>query len=230
MLFDSEGVWCVTQVKNGIQIVLRSGPAPGRPYHLLELNQDLTQGHVVLDPAVIGNNEKPFILRDPMHELWISFLLMRGFGLLVHGCAVLHLGKVHVFLGQSGAGKSTLARVFNQLGVGEVLTDDRIIIRRRQDEYIAYGTPWHGEECFASPAFGKLASINFINHAPSSKLKDVSVGLAVASMFRVCFIAGWPRSGMEFVFGMCTEVCQKVPCRQLFVYPDRSAIEAAGLI
>jgi hypothetical protein len=230
-LFDSGGVWRVDETPGGIRLVLRSGGPPGRPYHILELDADLTRGEARLDPTELEDDTRRFPLRDPLHELWTSFLLMRGRGLLLHGCGLLLDEKVHVFLGESGAGKSTLGKIFKKHGPrsGTILSDDRLVVRPEKSGYSVYGTPWHGEAQFASHCFGPLASVYFIEKADKSESCALSIREAVERLFRVCFLAGWPRTGLNFVLGMCHDVGAGVPCRRLRFRPDESALRAAGV-
>lgn len=228
VLFDSGGVWRVDQAASGIRLVLRAGEHPGRPYHLLELDEDLTRGEARLDPRGLQDRQRPFLLRDPLHELWVCFLLMRGRGLLVHGCGLLQEdGMVRVFLGQSGAGKSTLAALLQEHACGEILSDDRLIIRPDGQGFAVWGTPWHGEARFASPSMGVLAAIRFLEKAPESRLIELGPKEAVTRLFQACFLAGWPRTGLDFVLRFGVEVATQVDCRVLRFRPDRTAVAAA---
>jgi hypothetical protein len=230
VLFDSGGVWRVDEMPDGIRLVLRSGEAPGRPYHVLELNRDLTRGEIRLDPQDLEDDSRRFLLRDPLHELWTSFLLMRGRGMLWHGCGLLQDGRVHVFVGESGAGKSTLGNIIKQHCPGTILSDDRLVIRPGEEGYLVYGTPWHGEAQFASHLFGPLAGVHFLEKAPISESQKLGARETVDRLFRVCFLAGWPRTGLDFLLGMCQKVGAEVPCRVLRFRPDQSALRTAGVL
>src|SRR5207237_1422736 len=49
----------------------------------------------------------------------------------LHGCGIVGPGGAsNLFVGHSGAGKSTTTRLWTALGGVEVLSDDRIIVRR----------------------------------------------------------------------------------------------------
>jgi hypothetical protein len=224
MLFDSGGIWRVDESAEGIQLVLRSGPAPGVPYHRLRLNPDLDRGQVVLDSRDLLDGPAPFLLRPPMHELWVSFLLMRGRGLLLHGCGLLVDRRAILFLGESGAGKSTLAGILEGAFPGGILTDDRLVLRPGGDGFRAYGTPWHGESRFASPASGELAGVYFLGKASHPSVSDLLASRAAGRLFSCCFLAGWPRSDLDFVLDLCTRVAESVPCRELFFRPDQSVL------
>jgi len=230
VLFDSGGVWRVDEIPDGIRLVLRSGEAPGRPYHVLELSRDLTRGEVRLDPQDLEDDSRRFLLRDPLHELWTSFLLMRGRGMLWHGCGLLQDGRVQAFLGESGAGKSTLGNIIKQHCPGTVLSDDRLVVRPGVNGYLVFGTPWHGEAQFASHLVGPLAGIHFLEKSAVSESRELGARETVDRLFRVCFLAGWPRTGLDFLLGMCQQVGASVPCRVLRFRPDESALRAAGVL
>jgi len=229
LLFDSRGVWRVDAgTDGGIRLVLRAGPHPGRPYHALELNEDLTHGRVTLDPAPLKDELQPFLLRAPLHELWTCFLLLRGRGVLVHACGLRTHQDVHLFVGESGAGKSTLAAILESR-FGLVLSDDRIVLRPDSAGFRAYGTPWHGEARFASPESGKLCSIHFLSQAPKSRRTRLDPEEAAPRLAACSFMAGWPMQGIKDLLTTCVMICERIPCYRLEFSPDESAPAAAGL-
>jgi len=227
-VFDSGGVWRVDRRGDGIRISCRCGGPSGSVYQALELGPDLSSGRATLDAAAIGERD-PFLLRAPMLELWMSFLLMRGRGLLVHGLGVLAGGRVHVFAGPSGAGKTTMARVFASLGRHLVLSDDRLILRTDGERLLVHGTPWHGESEHASPEGGELAALWLLEKAPESSALPLAPDRAARGLAGACFAAGWPRTGWAHVLGACARVAREIPCGTLRFAPDESAVRAAGL-
>src|SRR5205823_7896354 len=108
----------------------------------------------------------PQPLDYPLDELLMISLLARGRGVEVHGCGVIDTnGVAYLFPGHSGAGKSTIARLWRDQGA-TILSDDRLILRLRDGRVWMYGTPWHGEEQFATAASAALSRIYFLQHAP----------------------------------------------------------------
>ena len=229
LLFDSGGVWRVDAgIDRGLRLVLRAGPHPGRPYHAVELNEHLTHGRVTLDPTPLEDESEPFLLRAPLHELWTSFLLLRGRGALVHACGLLTHQHVHLFVGESGVGKSTLAGILESR-FGLVLSDDRIVLRPDGEGFRAYGTPWHGEARFASPKCGKLCSISFLSQSAESQRIRLDPEEAAARLAACSFMAGWPLHGIKDLLATCVVICERTPCYRLDFTPDDSAPAAAGL-
>ena len=63
-------------------------------------------------------------------------------GLLVHSAGVIKDGKAFVFFGPSGSGKTTIARLLSDQ---TILSDDLVIIKKRNGNYKAYGVPFRGD-------------------------------------------------------------------------------------
>jgi len=229
VLFDPGHCWRVESAEEGLRIAVLSDVRTRTAFHTLTLDASLSKGTVHLHKEVLVDGEGPFLLRAPMLELWTSFLLMRGRGLLVHGLGVLHDGAVTIFAGKSGAGKSTLGHLFADAGKGHILSDDRLIVRQEEDGWRVFGTPWHGEAQFASPASGPLRAICFLRQAPTCGLVPLPAASAAARLFATCFLAGWPREeGLQSVLDICARVAARVPCAELSFTPDGRALETAG--
>lgn len=79
---------------------------------------------------------------DSLLRILLSWKLTGRNGFLLHAATVIRNGKAYVFTGRSGAGKSTLASLSPK---GSVLTDEISLLRRENDEWRAYGTPFWGE-------------------------------------------------------------------------------------
>lgn len=63
-------------------------------------------------------------------------------GLLLHAAAGVIGDGAWLMPGRSGTGKSTAVRAGN---FDRVLSDERVVVRRRGDGFVAWGTPWWSE-------------------------------------------------------------------------------------
>jgi len=97
----------------------------------------------------------------PALELLMITHLARRDGVILHGCGISIDGRGVVFAGESGAGKSTLSRLWAQKEGIEILSYDRVIVRRQNGSFYLYGRPWHGDAAFAAPR----ASRSFAEHS-----------------------------------------------------------------
>ena len=81
---------------------------------------------------------------DAFLRSFISFLLLRSGGFMLHSAGLLKNGKAYLFLGKSGAGKSTLSKLAASSGV-EVISDEINIVRLEKGHCRVYGSPFWGE-------------------------------------------------------------------------------------
>jgi hypothetical protein len=90
--------------------------------------------------------------------------ILRFDGMMLHASAVMMDGFVYLFSGQSGMGKSTHAGMYLQ-SFGDraaIINDDKPVLRRIQNTWYAYGTPWCGKDGINRNAKGRLAGICFL--------------------------------------------------------------------
>lgn len=97
---------------------------------------------------------------DSALRVFLSRVLPVRQGLLLHAAGLIKDGRGFVFPGRSGAGKSTLVR---QSPGGEALSDELVIVQKRQNRYHCYGTPFWGELAQAGrPLSAPLQALCFL--------------------------------------------------------------------
>jgi hypothetical protein len=152
--------------------------------------------------------------------------LARGRGAEIHACGLVDsLGKGHLFVGQSGAGKSTMARLWeNEPGI-TVLSDDRIILRKKENTIWMYGTPWHGDADLASPARAPLKAVYFLEKGQENERILKKPSHSVSRLFVCSFPPYYNRDGLDFSLRFLEEVVKNVPCYELRFKPDKRVVE-----
>ena len=139
-----------------------------------------------------GNAGIDFSIQDEMYNLerWKglserqSIYIESGFqfykkllafnGLMIHSSAVEVDGKAYLFSGPSTVGKSThthlLKRVF---GNDEVIifNDDKPAIRRLEEKWFAYGTPWSGKNGLNQNKKVPLVGICFLKQGEDNVIR-----------------------------------------------------------
>jgi len=145
-------------------------------------------------------------------------------GVILHACGIVIEDKGILFVGESGAGKSTLARLWDQERGVDILSDDRVIVRKHGREFRVYGTPWHGEAAFGSPREARLERIFFLSHGQENSTKEMT-GLDPVSHLLTCsFPPLWDHQGMEFALEFFSQIAAHVPFQQLSFRPEKSAL------
>ncbi len=135
----------------------------------------------------------------PTMELLLMHYLAQARGVILHACGIIIEDKGILFVGESGAGKSTLARMWDQENGVDILSDDRIIVRKQGREFRVYGTPWHGEAAFGSPREARLERIFFLSHGQENSIKEMT-GLDRVSHLLTC---SFPPCGTPKGWNLC---------------------------
>lgn len=216
-LFNSGGSWRLYRDKNNSYIVVSDS-------RKLIIDNSISHAELYVKSQHSKQRELlPFSY--PLDEILMINLLCRGRGLLVHACGLSYKGKGILFIGSSGAGKSTIANLYKGRRRTTLLSDDRIIIRKKNAQFWIYGTPWHGDAGVASPEKILLKKIFFLNHAKGNKMIRIN-GIDAVSKLLICsFPTFYDKKGMEFTLGFIDEIISKVPCYILDFLPDKGIID-----
>ena len=115
--------------------------------------------------------------------------------------------------------------MWKERGGVTILSDDRIVIRSEGDGFRIFGTPWHGEAGWETPASARLDAVFILDQAPRNALVDLTPSTAVAQMMVRSFPAMWDQQGLEFAVRFLARLTEKVPVRRLQFLPDRTAVD-----
>lgn len=224
-LFESGGLWTSYAASRGHQFCF-STPSLGRsPYKAAWFDEGFERGHILLNRRCLAGAVYP--LEYPIDELIMTHRLARGEGVEVHAVGLVDRdGSGYLFLGHSGAGKSTTARMWMPEAGVQLLSDDRIILRKHDGEFWMYGTPWHGDAGIASPGRARVTSIFVLEQSPENKIVGLKPSQAVAELFARSFAPHYIGKGLRFTLGFLEEIARQVPCSTFQFLPNSSAVEA----
>jgi len=226
LLFDSGPVWRLYQ-RNGSYIFRFGAPSFGsKPYKMAIFNSDFSDGEVFIHPDLFQYGQPVDPLWGPLDELLYGNLLARGRGVEVHACGLIDSqGQGRLFVGVSTAGKTTMARLWEDIPGVTVLSDDRIILRRKGEKIWMYGTPWHGEGGQSVAGSAPVAGIYFLKKAAQNRLAPMKEHDTVSHFFTCSFLPFYNREAVDFTLEFLGEVAKEVPCFKLSVVPDKNVVE-----
>ena len=219
-IFESSPIW--TLYRQGENFIINLFEKMNGLKRILRITRDFTSADLYFTEPDGAFND-PFF--GPTIELLMVNYLAQISSMIVHACGVDYEGKGILFVGESGAGKSTLTKIWNQKPGVEVLSDDRIIVRKNNDQYWIYGTPWHGDAKFASPAKVKLEKVFFIKHGRANCVKAVGGTFPVLQFLKASFPPYWDKNCMEFAMEFFNDLVEEVPCREFSFVPDAGILE-----
>jgi hypothetical protein len=218
--FDCPPIWALYQ--NGQDRVIDLFP------EMPELRRSLALSpHGKEADLYLNENAQAFAdaFYGPTLELLMVNLFALGKGAVIHACGIVRKETGILFVGESGAGKSTLARLLSKRKGVDVLSDDRIILRKGQRAFWIHGTPWHGDGAFASHLAAKLDRVFFLKHGSTNSITKVE-GIDPPSRLLTCsFPPYWDPKGMDFTLKLFAKLTAKVPCYELSFRPDESIVE-----
>jgi hypothetical protein len=256
-LFDSGTTWRLYQHEAGFQFDFGDPIAEGRPYKRLLVDHHFRRATLQMCTeyfSVFPQAADP--LGYPLDELLVMHRLTQEKAIELHSCGIVRADGIgNLFVGHSGAGKSTTTRLWTACEDVEVLSDDRIILRRDEsDDEVGilrlhdrsaspadpfaqddkpkktsgirmYGTPWHGEAAYASPGSAPLARIFVLQHGHGNILTRLSPSQAVAELFARSFVPFHRHEYVESALEFLQEVVDSVPVYHYAFEPDQRAVD-----
>ncbi len=139
------------------------------PNQMAVFNYDYTRAEIFnrSDAAFRQGNLHSLSL-FPTDQIWLARLLADRQGCYIHSAGMIIDGEGLLFVGHSEAGKSTIVTQLREHG--EILCDDRMIVRRWPDGWRIHGTWSHGDVPAVSPASARLRAILFLEQATHNRL------------------------------------------------------------
>lgn len=226
-VFDSGTTWDLSEREDEFQFDFNAAIFGDRPFKRLLIDKNFRRGRLQMNQECLDDfpsTVEP--LGYPLDELLIMHRLTQEKAIELHGCGIVRPnGTGNLFVGHSGAGKSTTTRLWTSLEDVEVLSDDRIIVRRDPNcDLRIYGTPWHGEAMYASPGSAPLARIFVLEHGTGNVVTRLSRSEAVAELFARSFVPFHQHEYVDSALIFLEEVVDSIPVYRYDFEPDERAV------
>lgn len=221
-IFDSGQSWSMYR-EGGGYLMVRQPQAFDSPIWAARFNRDMAEITVYCGDKVTSS---PF--RYPLDQMLLMYILSWYGGMVVHAAGMEIASKGLIFPGPSGAGKSTLSRQFvrhKDRREFDLLSDDRIIIRKIDGSFRAYGTPWPGEEGISVNKSMPLSAILFLNHGDKNRVEAIKSKEVLERLLRVSSIPWYDREVMDRALSFCDELITHIPCYDLHFTPDAGIVQ-----
>ncbi len=226
-LFDSGTTWRLYESDVGFQFDFNAPIIGEQPYKRLIVDNRFRSATLQMNGGCLSRICHVVApLGYPLDELLITHRLTQERAIELHGVGIVcPNGASNLFVGHSGAGKSTTARLWTATQDVEILSDDRIIVRKHPGYMRMYGTPWHGEAMFASPNSAPLTRIMILEHGQGNVLTRLSPSQAVAELFARSFVPMHRHEYVESALEFLQDVAESIPCYRYSFEPDVRAVE-----
>lgn len=148
-------------------------------------------------------------------------------GMMLHASAVALDGKAYLFSGPCGMGKSTHTRLWQQLfgDAAQVFNDDKPALRRLDDRWFAYGTPWCGKDGININMKVPLVGICFLRRGDHNEIRRLSTQEATANIISQTMRRFRDVERLDLMLSHVEKLVQEVPVYELFNKPELAAAQ-----
>ena len=164
--------WAIYQQRDSwIYQGIMDGVNNDDPYAIAIANEDHSDIIICRRAQFFTDNMVEALTTFQSDLILIARYLVGRQGMIMHSAGMVLNGTGLLFVGHSGAGKSTMLKLLR--GEGEILCDDRIIIRKTPEGFRIHGTWSHGELPDISPNNAPLKAILFLEQARTTELTQL---------------------------------------------------------
>lgn len=141
----------------------------------LVFQQSILEQEAVEEGLKIRKFSDPFLERITIQRKVAEQLLTQD-TLMLHGSTVSVDGNAYLFTGPCGTGKSTHTRLWREVFGHRALmvNDDMPFLQIKQNEVLAYGSPWNGKHGLSTNICARLQGICFLQRGTENKIYVVS--------------------------------------------------------
>ncbi|MCP3875013.1 MAG: hypothetical protein GY699_17910 [Desulfobacteraceae bacterium] len=216
----SKPPWIIYEKEHEYTYILQTSPDPedDRINQIMFCNNDYSEitiynNDVYTEGFKKGN--KGALTLNPTDQIFLSEVLSRRDGCYFHSDGMIIDGNGYLFIGHSGAGKSTIAMMLQDNG--EILCDDRMIVRKKNENFKIYGNWSHGTLPIVSASSSLLKAIFFLNQSKTNHIEPIyksmdKIKILIACMVKPLNSNKWWDSSLNLI----EEIANEIPCYNLF--------------
>ena len=153
-------------------------------------------------------NQEDMAYMESGVQFYVGLLGFRG--LMLHSSAAEYEGRAYLFSGPCGAGKSTRTRLWRDQFGAVIFNDDKPALRRLEEGWYAYGTPWCGKDGINQNRKVPLGGICFLHRDDeNTQIRPMETPEGVCSLMSQTLYQLWPRQMdqlLSLVEGLVTEI------------------------
>ncbi len=155
--------------------------------------------------------------------------------LMLHGVLMEWQGKGIILTASSGTGKTTHARLWREYENALIINGDRVLIRKEEGQWYAFGTPWSGSsgECVNRKV--SLDAVVFLNRGKINEVYPVSPIQGMEKILPRIIAPKWHEKYSLMAIDLAIKCLEEIPLYELYCRPDaesvctlKQALQSAG--
>jgi hypothetical protein len=223
-IFDSGQSWSMFMNNEDYFFIMNPHDSYKTPLWTARFDHAVQSVTISIGKKLVSRTNKmvtvPNLVSYPLDQVLLMYYLAQREGALLHAAGLCFHDRGYIFPGKSGAGKSTISRQLAELNEYNILSDDRIIIRKSNDTFKAFGTPWPGEAGIAINESAPLSGIFFISQASYNRIEEIKPQKALENLLPVVSIPWYDKEVMIKILDFCEDLISNVPVYELYFKPD----------
>ncbi len=212
-----EKFWSVHKSQNDLFIKTSFPLSDQKKKGVLKFSPDSKEWELWIEGA--GKETDP--MEYPLDGLILYYMTAIHGHIMMHASGINNSGKGYIFSGISGKGKTTLAKLWDMSG-SRVIHDDRLIIRKKGNEYHMFNTPVYKND---TPRESRIDRLFLIEHGGKNQIIPVHGAECISFVMANCIQHNWSREIIEKLLGSVSALCTEIPVSKLLFKPDNSIID-----
>lgn len=157
----------------------------------------------------------------------ISFdgLLLRQGAVILHASFIDTVYGGILFSAPSGTGKSTQAELWERFRGAKTINGDRTILKKDENHWKAYGSPYAGSSEYYVNESRKVAAIIILSQSKENKIVRMGQIQAFHKLYSEMVVNAWDSKCVEAIASYVEQLVKEVPVYMFSCTPDESAVE-----
>ena len=203
-----------------LSVTLRSGR------WVLDRGDFLAEWEPAAQRGTIRQTANPYSI-DAVLRIVHTLVLAKQGGFLLHSASAIRNGKAFLFAGASGAGKTTISRLAPVDAT--LLTDEISYVRKRDEGYFAFGTPFTGELAkLGENSSAPLAALYLLAQGPENRIEPVAAADGGRELLANMLFFAEDQELVHWAFKAACDFVDRVPVCRLTFMPDARVWEMIG--
>jgi len=164
---------------------------------------------------------------DAVLRIVHTLVLAKQGGFLLHSASAIRNGKAFLFAGVSEAGKTTISRLAPPDAT--LLTDEISYVRKHENGYVAYGTPFTGELArLGENVSAPVGALYLLAKGRENRIDPIPPGEAARSLLANLLFFAEDEELVQATFHAAFEFVSRIPVSRLTFFPDARVWELIG--
>ena len=175
-------------------------------------------------PEELQSKQTLFERGNILDFLGLEEPLLNKQAFLLHSSFISWKGNGILFTAPSGTGKSTQANLWEKYEKAEIYNGDRTIVRKIDDKFIGFGSPYAGSSGIYRNESAHVKAIVVLSQAKKNQIQRLNGRQAFLPLYKETLMNTWNSTYMTQMIDLLKEVSEKIPVYHLECRPDKEAV------